>query len=139
MTVDLKKLREELWHDEGYREKLYKDSLDIQTIGVGFNLQDPGLYPEEIEFIYQNRVTKAIGDLDRALPWWVTLSEARQRVLVNMCYNMGLKRLLGFHHMLDAAWAGNFETAAEEMRNSAWFDQVGPRAVRLKETFRTGV
>lgn len=137
--MDLKKLREELENDEGVRLKLYKDSLDIQTIGIGFNLQDPGLYPEEIDFIYENRVSKVFADLDRALPWWVTLSEPRQRVLANMCYNMGIKRLLGFHHMLDAAKAGNFESAAEEMRHSAWFDQVGPRAVRLKETFRTGV
>lgn len=137
--INLKILREELVNDEGYRAQLYKDSLGIQTIGIGFNLQDPGLYPDEIEFIYQNRVTKVIEALDRALPWWVTLSEPRQRVLANMCYNMGIKRLLGFHHMLDAAQAGNFETAAEEMRNSAWFTQVGPRAVRLKETFRTGV
>lgn len=139
MSVDLKKLREELENDEGVRRTSYKDSLNIDTIGIGRNLQSVGLSQDEIDFLYENDVRRVMSDLDRALPWWGKLSEPRQRVLVNMCFNMGIKRLLGFHHMLDAAQAGNFETAAEEMRNSAWFDQVGPRAVRLKETFRTGV
>lgn len=137
--IDLKMLREELEHDEGVRRTSYKDSMNIDTIGIGRNLQSVGLSQDEIDFLYENDVRRVMSDLDRAIPWWVRLSEPRQRVLANMCFNMGIKRLLGFHHMLDAAQAGNFEVAAAEMRNSAWFDQVGPRAVRLKETFRTGV
>lgn len=136
--MDYEKLEKDLTRDEDRRALPYSDSRGILTIGIGHNLQKP-LPNEVIDLLYQYDVGDVVQALDRALPWWVVLSEPRQRVLANMCFNMGIVRLLGFHHMLDAAKAGNYETAAAEMKNSDWFKQVGPRAVRLQETMRTGV
>lgn len=71
------------------------------------------------------------AELDRALPWWRSMCDERQDVLVNMAYNMGVPRLLGFHHALAAMQSANWVDAAAEMLSSEWAGQVGARAKRL--------
>jgi len=41
-------------------------------------------------------------ELDAALGYWRMLSPPRQRVLISMCFQLGLKGLLGFKRMLAA-------------------------------------
>lgn len=128
----------ELVRDEGLRLKPYQDSLGILTIGVGRNLRDRGITREEAYHLLQNDVADVQGDLDHALPWWRSLDEVRQRVLVNMCFNLGIDRLLGFKQTLAFVQDGRWEEAAQGMLNSAWAGQVRERASRLAEMMRTG-
>jgi lysozyme len=76
--------------------------------------------------------------LDRNLPWWRDLSEARQRAVVNMCFNLGITRLLGFSKALAALKAGQYEEAARQFLDSRWATQVGQRAQRIAELVRKG-
>jgi lysozyme len=69
----------------------------------------------------------------------LSIDEVRQRVLANMCFNMGITRLLKFRNMLGAIQLKNWDRAADEMVNSPWYTQVGARAVRLVQAMRTGV
>ena len=73
------------------------------------------------------------------LPWWRKLDEVRQRVLANMCFNLGIDKLLGFQNALAAMAKGVYTTAAAEMQDSLWYGQVGQRAVRLCSAMETGV
>lgn len=61
----------------------------------------------------------------------------RQRVLVNMAFNLGMTGLLGFKTTLLAMEQGRYEDAARMLR-SRWAGQVGVRAERLSEMMRTG-
>jgi lysozyme len=79
------------------------------------------------------------ADLDRALPWWRGLDPVRQRVLVNMCFNLGITKLLEFVLTLAAIKAAQYETAAREMLASDWAKEVGKRANRLSIMMKTGV
>jgi len=135
MNIDL--LERDLIRDEGKRNKPYKDSKGILTIGIGHNLEE-GISDEAISFIFKNDIQTVIEDLDRNIPWWKTLDEVRQRVLANMCFNLGIVRLLEFRKFLMAAQAGDYKTAAKEMMDSLWASQVGKRAVRLEHMMRTG-
>ena len=65
-------------------------------------------------------------------------SPARQRVLLNMCFNLGSGGLLEFRKSLAAMERGDFETAAREMKASKWATQVGDRADRLAALMRSG-
>lgn len=127
---------DQLRRDEGVRHDLYKDSLGNWTFGVGFTFP---LDDAEIDFILHNRVELATDDVEnnicRLTP---TAGPIRFGVLVNMCYNMGIKRLLGFTKFIAAYKAGNWNAAATEMLASTWAKQVGPRATRLAEQMRTG-
>lgn len=137
MEADDSVLDKELRRDEGVRYKPYKDTEDILTVAVGHNLKAKPLdliYPlaeSEITDILIMDIKDVFSDLDRALPWWRTLSYIRQRVVVNMCFNLGINRFLGFKKMLAYLKVGQYALAAKEMRNSRWATQVGERAERL--------
>lgn len=136
--MDMKRLVEDLKRDEGLRLKPYRCTAGKLTIGVGRNLDDVGVTEAEAEMLLAGDVGKATADLDRALPWWRNLSDARQRALANMCFNLGLTRLMGFRGMLAALESGDFDGAAEAALDSAWARQVGERATRIAAMFREG-
>lgn len=131
-------LKKELTRDEDRRAFVYEDSKGIQTVGIGHNLKKK-MPDRVIDLLYEFDVEEAIADLDRALPWWSSLDEVRQRILANMSFNMGIARLLKFRMMLDRLKAGDFNGAAAEMVASQWFGETGKRAERLVSAMRTGV
>lgn len=132
-------LVEELKRDEGVRLKVYLDSRGIATIGVGRNLRDVGISEGEALALLEADIARTTADLDRTIPWWVTLDEVRQRVLMNMAFQLGAAGLLGFHQTLAMVRAGDYAGAAREMLISTWAEQTGPRAQRLSNMMRDGV
>jgi len=163
MTFDRKKLGAELVRDEGERLRVYRCTAGKRTVGVGRNLDDVGISAAETAMLgitvascialgidqvqsrtlLDNDIVRCEGDLDRALPWWRILNPVRQRVLLNMCFNMGIGRvgktgLLSFTNTLARIQRGDFAGAAAGMRASKWHDQVGKRALRLEAMMETG-
>ena len=131
-------MKDMLMNDEGVRFHLYEDTRGKQTIGVGRNLTDVGISKDEAMVLLDNDITAAVNALDQVHPWWRSLSEIRQHVLVNMCFNIGIAGLGGFKKALTAMQAGDYETAANEMQDSTWYVQVGARAIRLVSLMRQG-
>lgn len=144
MTPNDKLLIEELRRDEGVRYSPYLDSEGIKTVGVGHNLEAHPLelsYPltdEQVDSILSADLVSVFHDLDGNLGWWRTLSYPRQRVMANLCFNLGIPRLLKFRRMLLAVERGHYDQAAREMLQSKWATQVFGRAVRLAEMMAKG-
>lgn len=137
-TFDMPTLLAELKRDEGVRLKPYTDTVGKLTIGVGRNLTDVGISDDECTALLQNDIDKVLAQLDRSLPWWRKLDPVRQRVLVNMAFNMGMTGLLTFKNTLAAVQSGSYAAAAAGMLASKWATQVGARAERLADMMRTG-
>lgn len=131
-------LRKLLELHEGNRRLPYKDTVGKLTIGLGFNLTDVGLYPEEIEFVYENRIRRLANEVERALPWAADLDPVRLTVIMDMAYNLGVPGLLGFKRTLNTVKQGDYALASRQMLESKWAGQVGRRARRLSEMMRTG-
>jgi lysozyme len=123
---------------EGLELKPYRDTVGKLTIGIGRNLDDVGISADEARQLCLNDVIKVEQQLDASLPWWRNMDEVRQQVLAEMCFNLGITRLLGFSHMLAYLEVGNTSGAAEEMLNSAWAHQVGKRAQVLSRAMKMG-
>lgn len=140
-------LEAELRRDEGVRYWPYKDTAGIQTTGVGHNLQAKPLpanwayplTPAQVTQLLEQDIADTLSNLDRNLPWWRQLDEVRQRVIANMCFNLGIGKLLGFKNTLAAMQRGSYAVAAAGMKASSWYGQVGARAVRLCAAMETGV
>jgi lysozyme len=134
-------LKSALRRDEGFRSYAYQDSKGYWTIGVGhlIDRRGGGLKPQFIEMLLDDDIDEKISQLNKALPWWSQLDEVRQRVLVNMTFNLGVDGLLGFHNFLAALERKEFAAAADEMVDSDWHKEVGARAHRLEDAMRTGV
>ena len=124
---------------EGVRQFPYEDTVGKVTIGVGFNLTDVGLLPEEIDFILENRINRTKAEVHEAFPWFSSLDEVRQAVVVDMAYNMGLPVLKQFRNTLAYIQEGNYTAAARNMLMSKWAQQVKGRAKRLARMMETGL
>lgn len=128
----------DLKRDEGMRLRPYRDTVGKLTIGYGRNLDDRGITAEEAEMMLQHDLATAERECAISFDWFAALDDARQSVLVNMAFNLGLSRLRGFGVMLACVREGDYAQAAEEMLRSKWAKQVGGRADRLAAQMRYG-
>ena len=122
---------------EGFSKLPYKCPTGHLTIGYGHNLEN-GITPEMADFILKRDLETAERAVKDAFPWWWKLDDARQFVLVDMAFNMGLAGLKGFKKMLAAIESGDFDKAAEEMLDSKYGRQVVHRARLNAEIMKTG-
>lgn len=128
-------LDEMIQRHEGLRLQPYIDSVGIQTIGYGHNLHKP-ITLAAAEQIFKDDLADAKNDCLHAFPWFAELTEPRQWVLIDMCFNLGLPRLKKFVKFLRAAELGDYDTAADEMLASLWSRQVKSRALELANLMR---
>jgi lysozyme len=152
-------LIQKLIHHEGLVLEVYQDTLGIDTIGIGRNLEDRGITDEELEdmnipdidHVYQYGITEADAillaendvqivedELLRAHPCVDGLDAVRQLILVDMAFNMGVPRLCKFKKMWDAIHNEDFSTASKEMLDSRWANQVKLRATKLAHAMYSG-
>ena len=117
--------------DEGVRFKVYRDSLGIETVGVGRNIRDKGLSMQEVDLLLDNDLTDAERDARAIFPTFDKLSDIRKAVLLNMSFNMGRERLSKFKKLRKAVQDEDWAEAARQMILSTWATQVGARATRL--------
>lgn len=131
-------VRTQLRIDEGIRLKPYRDTVGKLTIGVGRNLDDVGLHPDEIALMLENDIAEAERTARILVPDFGNLSDVRKAVVINMAFNMGMAKLAKFVNTLRAINEGRFGAAADGMLASRWANQVGERAQRLAKQMRDG-
>lgn len=131
-------LQKQLIRHEGLKLKPYLDTVGKLTIGVGRNLADVGISPDEALDLLANDITRVKAGLDVALPWWRDLDAVRKRVLIDMAFNLGVEGLRAFRLALSFTRSGDFDEAATEMLASKWAGQVGQRAKTLAQMMHTG-
>lgn len=133
-------LEKQLNHHEGRRNKVYKCSAGFLTIGVGRNLEDRGLSEEEITYLLKNDIKSEVTTLTRKLPFFKSLNEARQDAFINLSFNMGINRLLGFKKTIALAAQGKWNECADELLDSKWArsDVAEWRSSEISEQIRTG-
>lgn len=132
-------LRADLIRDEGLRLKPYRDTVGKLTIGVGRNLDDVGISHDEALALLDNDIAACIGDLRGSFTWFDGLNEARQRVLINMRFNLGPKRFRQFKNTLAAIERKDWAAAANGIRTSQAAKQTGQRYLRLADMMESGM
>lgn len=133
---------------EGYRPHVYKDSLGIPTIGIGFNLMRPdakkiatqvgvdyneilsgkqSLSDDQVKEIFKITLTIAYNDAKKWLPGFDGLPKNIKLAVLDLSFNMGYTRLSKFVKTKAFIEAGDYNNAAVELQNSKWATQVGKR------------
>ena len=134
--LDINALKDQLILHEGLELKPYQCTADKTTIGVGRNIQEVGITEDEARYLLDNDILRVWGELDDTVHWWRDLSDARQRVLIDMVFNLGITRFLKFKKTIEAIKLGQYDIAADEMLDSAWSRQVGQRSKTLSDAMR---
>jgi lysozyme len=123
---------------EDRRKFAYKCPAGKITVGIGRNLEDKGLSDDEIDYLFKNDFREVVEDLKSVFPGWSNINDARKAVLFDMRFNLGGSGFRTFRRFISAVKAGDYVRASEEMKDSAWFHQVGTRSERLCRIMRAG-
>lgn len=146
-------IQKRLMFHEGCVDHIYTCPAGFKTIGIGRNLQTNPLTAKEKEvvkdlnkisveqalFLLRNDVKRCVKELSSNISFFYQLDDERQYALLDMCFNMGIKRLLGFKRMLNAMLIGDYRGAAKECLMSKYAKDVGKRAQRISRLIETGV
>ena len=144
--MDLQALREELTEDEGCVYEVYNDHLGYPTFGIGHLIldSDPEYGSDTGTAVSESRVIEAfesdivgvLSDCETLYDDFEDLPEEAQRIIANMMFNMGRPRLSKFKGMKRGVDSRDWNAAADEMVDSAWYKQVTNRAERLVTRMR---
>lgn len=147
-------LAADLARDEGLRLKAYPDPLSPRaktgkgsgapwTVGYGHCSADV----TEGTIWNQAQATSALlkdiaeveAELDRNLSWWRQLSDERQDVIANLCFNLGWHTFSQFHQFLGFVDNGEYTAAADDLLATKAGRELPKRYGRLAMQLRTGV
>jgi GH24 family phage-related lysozyme (muramidase) len=136
-------------HWEGRRYKTYIDTMGHPTVGVGFNLDANGaqaaiaalgldyaqvragtqlLTDAQVDTLLQQGINQVVSVATTPIPAFDSLPGNQQIVIVDMLFNLGLAGFSKFVQTIKAINAQDWQTASQQMQQSAWFSQVGNRA-----------
>ena len=144
--MDIELCKAEIKRHEGEVLEIYMDSLGYKTLGVGHLCQPNDteynwevgapVTQEVVDMYYEDDFEKHYKEAIHVFGSeedFEKLPEVIQRVLVNMCFNLGGSRLSKFRNMLKACREHDWEKMAVEMEDSRWFKQVGRRSIELQK------
>ena len=137
----IQSLTKSLKTDEGFRDHIYLDKYGKPTGGWGHYFKVGSLLPLAIcEMLFMQDLLEAIENYYR-IPENLTqhFNRARQKVIIQMLFNLGYNGVMGFKKMWKYAEVGAFAGVAMEMLDSKWArEDVGSRADELAEIMRDG-
>jgi lysozyme len=144
--MDLNRLREEIAYDEGVKHEIYLDHLGLPTFGIGHLVieSDPEhgepvgtpVSEDRVAEAFNSDVETVLDDCGKLYDDFEELPEEVQLIIANMMFNMGRPRLSKFKGMKRGVDARDWNAAADEMVDSAWYRQVTNRAERLVQRMR---
>lgn len=114
----------------------YQDSVGVWTVGVGHNLS--GSWPLElIHALFKADLENAERDCEKVFQQqWGAFPDYVQLALINMMFNLGINRFLGFHDTIACLLKHDYEGAADHAMVSKWAGQVKGRAFRVTEMMK---
>ena len=144
--MNIEQLREELKIDEGVKYEIYLDHLELPTFGIGHLVLDSDpefgepvgtpVSEDRVNECFDQDVEVVLGECRILYPDFDDLPEDAQLIIANMMFNMGRPRLSKFKGMKRGVDARDWNAAADEMVDSAWYRQVTNRADRFVERMR---
>jgi lysozyme len=145
--MNIEQLREEIAVDEGVKYEIYLDHLGLPTFGIGHLVLDSDpefgepvgtpISEDRVNECFDQDVEVVLGECRILYPDFDDLPEEAQLIIANMMFNMGRPRLSKFKGMKRGVDARDWNAAADEMVDSAWYRQVTNRADRLVERMRS--
>lgn len=140
-ATQLKRIAREIKEDEGYRTKIYRDTLGNLTVGIG-HLILPGdpehgkaagfeISRERVLELFNQDIGIAIRAAESVVHDFDSLPVEARAVLINMAFQLGHAGLSRFELMLEAIQDGDWHAAADEALDSRWAVQTPQRAQRM--------
>jgi len=111
--------------------KRHKSPIGKLTIGVGRNLEDVGLFTDEVDYLLKNDINRKVLDVVKIFPDYNNYSEVRRLALLNMCFQLGKAGLEGFKTTVNLIKKEEWSEASQQALKSKWATQAPNRAKRV--------
>ena len=134
--MNMDRLLESVKKHEGYRNKVYLDTLGKRTVGVG-HLCVEDFWEDDKEYEKKFLMTILEHDLETAIKGakdlmsengCMDMDEVAEEIIIEMIFQLGKTGVSKFKNMWKALSALEYSTAASEMLDSRWAKQTPNRA-----------
>ena len=135
--MEMSRLLQSVKKHEGYRNKVYLDTLGKRTVGVGHLCvedfwEDDKEYEEKfLMTILKHDLQTAIKGADRVLVECPVLDDLAEEIIIEMVFQLGETGVSKFKNMIKALKIPDYQTAAIEMLDSKWAKQTPERAAGM--------
>ena len=142
--MNLERLMESVKKHEGYRNKVYLDTLGKRTVGVGHLCvedfwEDDKEYDEKflLEILEKDLGQAIIGARELMMEHdCIDLNEKAEEILIEMVFQLGKTGVSKFKNMWKALAEHNYVGASFEMLDSRWAKQTPNRANAMAKTMK---
>ena len=143
--MNLERLMESVKKHEGYRNKVYLDTLGKRTVGVG-HLCVEDFWEDDKEYEEKFLMEILADDLQNAIKGarelkeehsCTDIDEIAQEILVEMVFQLGKNGVSKFRIMWKALAEKNYIGASFEMLDSKWAKQTPNRAKSMAELMKS--
>jgi lysozyme len=143
--MDMDRLLESVKKHEGYRNKVYLDTLGKRTVGVG-HLCVEDFWEDDKEYEEKFLMTILEHDLSDAIKGandllaengCMDMNEKAHELIIEMVFQLGKTGVSKFRNMWKALSALDYSTAAEQMLDSRWAKQTPNRANGMADIMRS--
>ena len=121
---------------EGFRDRVYKCTEGVDTIGYGFAIKDLVMDEDIAEMILRRKLDALIDRVKKRFPFVEEMPQAGQDVIYEMCYQLGVSGVSKFKKTLAYLENREYRMAASEMLDSKWHRQTPNRSQRLSDIIR---
>ena len=122
--------------NEGFRSRVYKDSLGFDTIGYGFAIKDLEIDENISEAILIKKLLILTKSCHAKFKWLNVLPDEVKEVVYEMVYQLGLSGVSKFKKTIAYIKNKDYENASIEMLDSRWAVQTPSRANYLSEKLK---
>ena len=142
--MDMDRLLESVKKHEGYRNKVYLDTLGKRTVGVG-HLCVEDFWEDDKEYDEKFLMEILQKDLQQAIRGARSLMEEHdcadideqaEEILIEMVFQLGKNGVSKFKNMWKALAEKNYIGASYEMLDSRWSKQTPNRAKAMAKTMK---
>ena len=120
---------------EGIRDKWYKDTEGVDTVGIGFTKPIfEGLEDDDYRTMLGIFVFRILRQIIKEFKWFERMPDLIRAVVFEMCYQLGVKGFKQFKKTINHLKNKQWKEASIEMLDSKWAKEQTPeRAKRLSD------
>ena len=137
IAKELQEIVAEIKRHEGFRPTVYKCTEGYDTIGYGFAIKDLDIDEDVADLILMKKLHTLLQRISVAFPWFQDIDDIAKSVVINMCYQLGLRGFSKFKKTIYLLETNQYQEASIEMLDSLWAKQTRIRAKELSETLRS--
>ena len=136
-------LEKRIMDHEGFRKKIYADSLGKKTIGYGHLITENDNFEEDIEYtkadlldLFHKDLEKAREGANQLVGHIAELHIEAKNVIIEMVYQLGTQGTRNFKKLISALEEKDYFEAHVQMLDSRWAKQTPQRCVELSEIMK---